>query len=569
MCDNENFAEQKKDIEKCFEHIEGMLKSNFTDNDEMIIQRAREREKKRAKTKHHDGDKDVEMEVIDLPEETEELGKESLTPRSKKRSESRSSGQDDDYERAVESMKRSFDNATIVTRYAEPVDICSIVDEAEGGEFKVTNKTTDTSGPPNVRALEGVLTRAQSLSSKLPKVEHLKTDESQANKVTYRQIEPDCDRGNIEIIPQHGTTFCFKMWNGMEDPSGRFTEPPVSDPGFYIQRDTDEYLTVNEISEKLNKVLRHQTGKAVVEGRSGRQHDILPCNERGWVNIKDVLMYGHIFGDNKNYITRDATQGNYLNDTLSVRYRRCYQAMWYSKKMQNRVRFQIAAVRVSPSDVSKAEQRKYWEENYPVPNDLKCYRDHDGWMMPVAMRAVSSHNLESRHTDRSEHNIVFNPRLTSHEISDEIAIQLGGSFHVTTLGKLPSIVKHGLLPGADKGTRGSTFFNHYAPWDVRATNILRSKVPSEDVPIVPIAYLQRLGARLAESSYVVVFQGVPWDCVKSAWYKDPVQGKWKRLLTRGGHEPPHNSLKIRKHDRRERTDHQKGSRSYRTMHKKG
>ena len=115
-------------------------------------------------------------------------------------------------------------------------------------------------------------------------------------------------------------------------------------------------------------------------------------------------------------------------------------------------------------------------------------------------------------------------------------IQLGGSFHATTLGKLPSIVKYGILPGGDKGTRGSAFFNHYAPWDTRATTILRSKVPTEDVPIVlyvPIAYLQRLGARLAESSYVVMFQGVPWDCVKSAWYRDPVHGRWKRLLTKG------------------------------------
>ena len=70
-------------------------------------------------------------------------------------------------------------------------------------------------------------------------------------------------------------------------------------------------------------------------------------------------------------------------------------------------------------------------------------------------------------------------------------------------------MKHGILPGGDKGARGSSFFNHYAPWDKRATTVLRSKVPTEDVPIVlyvPIARLQRLGARLAEISYVVV-----WD----------------------------------------------------------
>ena len=131
------------------------------------------------------------------------------------------------------------------------------------------------------------------------------------------------------------------------------------------------------------------------------------------------------------------------------------------------------------------------------------------------MRAVSSHNLESRHTDKNENDVVLDPRLTSHEIADTIAMQLGGSFHVTTLGKIqPSTVKHGILPGGDKGIKGigSSFFNHFAPWHTRSTTLLKSKTPTDDVPValyVPIAYLQRLGARLAESSYVVMFKGVP------------------------------------------------------------
>ena len=65
---------------------------------------------------------------------------------------------------------------------------------------------------------------------------------------------------------------------------------------------------------------------------------------------------------------------------------------------------------------------------------------------------------------------------------------------------------------------------------------MRSKVPTDDVPIalyVPISYLQRLGARLAESSYVVMFRGVPWESVKGAWYKEPIRGKWQRLLAKG------------------------------------
>ena len=71
---------------------------------------------------------------------------------------------------------------------------------------------------------------------------------------------------------------------------------------------------------------------------------------------------------------------------------------------------------------------------------MRCYRENDRWLLPVAMRAVSSHNLESRHSDRDENDVALDPRLTSHEIADSIAMQLGGSFRVTTLGKIPSII---------------------------------------------------------------------------------------------------------------------------------
>ena len=93
----------------------------------------------------------------------------------------------------------------------------------------------------------------------------------------------------------------------------------------------------NDISRKLNKVLRHQTGKAKLVGHSGRHHDILPCNEGGWVNINDVLTHGHISNDNSNRIIRDAERGGYLEEILTTRCRRCCQAMWYSRKLQSRV----------------------------------------------------------------------------------------------------------------------------------------------------------------------------------------------------------------------------------------
>lgn len=167
-CANEDFAEVMGNIVASFDHAERILRVNFTKHDEEIIKRDQaEREKKRAKTTKDD---DVEMEDVDLPEETAQLGGGSPTPPAPKQSQSKSSSSKEEYEKAVESMKRSFGNATIVTRFNEPVDLSTIADEHEGGAFKLINRRVDMSGPPGKRALEATLTRSQSAGTKLPKV---------------------------------------------------------------------------------------------------------------------------------------------------------------------------------------------------------------------------------------------------------------------------------------------------------------------------------------------------------------------------------------------------------------
>ena len=66
----------------------------------------------------------------------------------------------------------------------------------------------------------------------------------------------------------------------------------------------------------------------------------------------------------------------------------------------------------------KEEQRDYWERNFSVTNSVEYYRDHDRWLFPVAIRAVSAHNLSSRHTATSESDVTLYPHLTSRDITD-------------------------------------------------------------------------------------------------------------------------------------------------------
>ena len=145
-----------------------------------------------------------------------------------------------------------------------------------------------------------MLHKAQTIRAKLPKVRDLVPDQLQLNKSACKQIEPGCDRGNIEIIPQTGTTFCQEYWNC---PSASHTaiyqDPPSFKPEVFITKDTPEYREIESVSHKLNKLLRHGIGKAWVRGGRGGGHPALSYNEGGWVNIDEVLQNGYIFGDNR------------------------------------------------------------------------------------------------------------------------------------------------------------------------------------------------------------------------------------------------------------------------------
>lgn len=232
-CDNESFAEQKGTIVAAFAHMEAVLQSNFADRDIEIIQRT-EREKKRARTSNDD----------DLPEERPQLSGESPTPPASKQSQSKSSkGTKEEY---VEYMKRSRGNATICTRFNEPVDLRSIADEQEGGAFNLSNRDVGISGPE--------------LSQLPPKCQRSQSYPRQERKAAYQQIRPECDRGNIEVISQCGTTYCFKSWNGEKGATrSGFLRPPSFDPNDFIRKNSDDYLTVHAISRRVNRVLRQES----------------------------------------------------------------------------------------------------------------------------------------------------------------------------------------------------------------------------------------------------------------------------------------------------------------------
>ena len=85
-----------------------------------------------------------------------------------------------------------------------------------------------------------------------------------------------CDRGSIEIIPQYGVTFYVEYWNGPKR-DATFTDPPKINPATRIDKFSEESQRVNEISHRLNRLLRHGVGKHNgIQSRRGRKTSCVP-----------------------------------------------------------------------------------------------------------------------------------------------------------------------------------------------------------------------------------------------------------------------------------------------------
>ena len=256
------------------------MRKCFTEDDKAIIRRDVESRKRKAKSSKDVEDEDymdVDDEDIELPEEEPELGGKvpPHSPRAKGRPHSSDSAKEE-YAKAVEATKKAFGNASFVTRFKEPVDLFDIADDKEGGEYRVANHRVDRSGPNGKWELDALIQEAAALGIKMPKVKDLAPDPQQAQKVGYRQIEVTCDRGSIEIIPQYGVTFYVEYWNGPKR-DATFTDPPKMNPATRIDKFSEESQRVNEISHRLNRLLRHGVGKHNgIQSRRGRKTSCVP-----------------------------------------------------------------------------------------------------------------------------------------------------------------------------------------------------------------------------------------------------------------------------------------------------
>ena len=110
-------------------------------------------------------------------------------------------------------------------------------------------------------------------------------------------------------------------------------------PATRIDKFSEESQRVNEVSHRLNRLLRHGVGKHNgIQSHRGRKPHVSPkCNEGGWVNIDEILEYDHVFNDGVDISTISGDR--HRQDVKTERYQYLCKAMWHAKKLQNRVRY--------------------------------------------------------------------------------------------------------------------------------------------------------------------------------------------------------------------------------------
>lgn len=88
-------------------------------------------------------------------------------------------------------------------------------------------------------------------------------------KIHIAQIQPFCDRRNIEFIAQIGTTFGVEHWNGpVACHVAIYLDPPAFKPEQYFDTTTPEYQEVDQVSHRLNRLLRHCVGRnGIIQGK--------------------------------------------------------------------------------------------------------------------------------------------------------------------------------------------------------------------------------------------------------------------------------------------------------------
>ena len=293
----------------------------------------------------------------------------------------------------------------------------------EAGKFCIEGRDIVNEGPRSREDLNDIIRDAIVRGGgdvwKVPDFMASYTD-TNIRKRMYNRIEAPMD-GFLKIVPTTGCFFHnYEFYSGVE-------------VGMNYKFENNNKLEPyeEEVSTALNKILRHQVGKA-----SERQS--LVCDDAGWVPIDDVLKCEGIWRNDRTrrphtfLAPRGRGDDKYLwnKEEATYRLKTLFRIMFHCARYGRRVREQILACGIYP-DIDRSSGT-CTSNNVSVETEIP----EEGLLLyPVAVRSPTGHK------DGGINDVVLRPTLLSHSIAPTTVISLPACFHITTSDHLKSIWK--------------------------------------------------------------------------------------------------------------------------------
>ena len=299
--------------------------------------------------------------------------------------------------------------------------------------------------------------------------------------------------------------------------------------------------------------LRHHIGRVsgttTLDGRGSiLLHEVIRCDEGGWVSIDDLVRMEVLWTARSRDITESANVRD--RDQRMRVYNERLQLiingnLLNARKQGGKIRLQFLGVRLkeppagpynlgaagSNMMASRQDQITELQRDPNTRHEQQWLGQCDGWIRPV--RALSGHTV---HYDPAKNLMELDPRKFAICPPLSLVNQIGGAFHATSCRNLFSIVERGILPGTsvqddqyaryDAG-RLHSYYGVFAPWDSRNTTMKQrvSGRGNHGMPLavlyIPTVDLIRLQGRITDSSNIIVNRPVPFNLVKEVWFCVP------------------------------------------------
>ena len=359
----------------------------------------------------------------------------------------------------------------------------------------------------------------------------------------YTCIADHVRGGILDLVPLEGAQFIHRDWGEVKTCRTRDLTKNVWKSSWWA---------LGRLQIDLRHHIGRVSGSTTLDGRdSVTLHDIIKCDEGGWVKIDDLVRMDVLRASNTRRITQSAASYRDRDQRLKI-YKERLQLIingniLSAKKPDGKVRLQLLGIRVkeppvgpytlgaagSNMMVSRADRIAEIQRDPHLRRNQQYLGQSDGWVRPWAVRALSGHTV---HYEPEKNLMELDPHKFAISPSLSLVNQIGGAYHATSCRNLLPIVERGILPGTSiqdaQYTRYDTgrlhsYFGVFPPWDPRniTTKQRVSGRGNSAMPLVvlhvPALDLVRLQGRITDSGNIIVNRPVPFSL--ESMVRDPIR----------------------------------------------